>query len=264
MGLRAAPIGWRDAARPVLSRAGGLWWRMLIWSGIADALEALGNGGRLGEVFDRLRTPPERTVGFTIAVIALGAKMAKADGQVTRDEIAAFRDVFHIPPSAEKNAARIFDLARADVAGFEGYAARIARMFGDRKEPLEDLLEGLFHIAAADGEYHPDEDAFLRRVWEIFALSERVFHGLRARYAADAAPDHYAVLNIDPDVSDTELRTAWRRMVRDNHPDRMMARGLPEEAIALATARLAAINDAYDKVAKERAERQPSRADKDA
>lgn len=225
---------------------------MSIWSRIADALSALGNGQSLGDVFDRLRTPPEQTVGFAIAVIALGAKMAKADGQVTRDEVAAFREVFHIPPSAERNAAKIFDLARTDVAGFEGYAARIARMFGKRKEPLEILLEGLFHIAAADGMYHPAEDAFLRRVWEIFALPERVFRALYARYAPNADPDHYAVLDVDPGASDEELRAAWRRLVRDSHPDRMMALGLPEEAIKLATARLAAVNDAYDKVMRER------------
>lgn len=227
---------------------------MSIWSRIGDALSALGNGDSLGDVFDRLRTPPEQTVGFAIAVIALGAKMAKADGQVTRDEVAAFREVFHIPKSAERNAARVFDMARTDVAGFEGYAARIARMFGSRKEPLEILLEGLFHIAAADGMYHPDEDVFLRRVWEIFALPERVFRALHARYAPNAAPDHYAVLDIDPGASDQDLRAAWRRLVRDNHPDRLMALGLPEEAIKIATARLAAINDAYDQVMKERAD----------
>ena len=99
---------------------------MSIWSRIADALSALASGESLADVFDRLRTPPERTVAFTIAVIALGAKMAKADGHVTRDEVTAFREVFTIPKADEANAARVFNLARQDVAGFEEYATRLS------------------------------------------------------------------------------------------------------------------------------------------
>ena len=221
---------------------------MSIWTRIAEALRALREGESLAEVFERLKTPPEQTAGFAIAVIALGAKMAKADGQVTRDEVAAFREVFHIPPNAERQAARIFNMARTDVAGFEGYAASVARMFGERKAPLEDLLEGLFHVAAADGEFHPDEEAFLREVWRLFGLPERVYRTLHARYAPGAAPDPYEVLGVSPDDSDDTIRRAWRRLVRDTHPDRMIARGVPEEAVRLATQRLAAVNDAYDEI----------------
>ena len=228
---------------------------MSIWRRIGRALQALREGESLAEVFDRLRTPPERTAGFAIAVIALGAKMAKADGQVTRAEVAAFRDVFHIPPDAERDAARIFDLARTDVAGFEGYAARIAQMFRKRREPLENLLEGLFHIAAADGVFHPDEEAFLRRVWEIFALPDRVWRALSSRYVPGAPADPWSVLDVDPDAPMSEITRSWRRLVRETHPDRMIARGVPEEAVRLATERLAAINDAYDAVLRSQAAR---------
>ncbi len=107
---------------------------MSIWTRISDALAALTSGEGLSAVFDRLRTPPERSVAFTIAVIALGAKMAKADGLVTRDEVTAFREVFQIAQSDEAGAARVFNLARQDVAGFEEYANRIKRMFGDETE----------------------------------------------------------------------------------------------------------------------------------
>lgn len=220
---------------------------MSIWTRIGEALQALREGESLSMLFERLKTPPERTAGFAIAVIALGAKMAKADGQVTRDEVTAFRDVFHIPPKAEKDAARVFNLARTDVAGFEGYAQRVARMFADRQAPLEDLLEGLFHIAAADGEFHPDEERFLRRVWEIFDLPDRVWRSFSARYGMQAN-DPYAVLGVDPDASDEAVRKIWRDVVRESHPDRMIARGVPEEAVRLATARLAAANDAYEAI----------------
>lgn len=221
---------------------------MSIWSRIAEAIAALRAGESLAEVFDRLRTPPQRSIAFTIAVIALGAKMAKADGQVTRDEVTAFREVFHIPREEEANAARLFNLARQDVAGFEEYAHRIARMFNSAEGTLTDLMEGLFYIAVADGEYHPNEDDFLHRVATIFGLSERDFRSIRTRFVPDAEPDPHEVLGIDPDATLSEARAAWRRMVRDSHPDRMMARGLPEEAIRLAEKRLIAVNRAWEQI----------------
>ena len=221
---------------------------MSIWSRISDALSALASGEPLSEVFSRLRTPPERTVAFAIAVIALGAKMAKADGQVTRNEVRAFREVFHIPQADEQNAARVFNLARQDVAGFEDYAHRIAKMFGDDPAPLCDLLEGLFYIAVADGNYQETEDAFLRRVVDIFGLTDRQFRATRARFVPDADPDPYEVLGVDPGDSIDVIRVAWRKAVRDSHPDQMLARGVPEEAVKLAERRLIAVNRAWEEI----------------
>ncbi|MEM1102424.1 MAG: TerB family tellurite resistance protein, partial [Pseudomonadota bacterium] len=122
---------------------------MSIWTRIAEALKALRAGESLSMIFDRLTAPPERSVAFAIAVISLGAKMAKADGHVTRAEVAAFREVVHIAPEEEENAARVFNLARQDIAGYEAYARRIGRMFAGEDEVLENLLEGLFHISLA-------------------------------------------------------------------------------------------------------------------
>lgn len=221
---------------------------MSIWSRISDALSALAKGESLADVFDRLRSPPERSVAFTIAVIALGAKMAKADGQVTRDEVTAFREVFQIAPTDEKDAARVFNLARTDVAGFEDYARRIQRMFGNDPQTLGDLMEGLFHIAMADGFYHPDENLFLEHVATIFGLPEREFMALRARFVPDAKPDPYTVLGVTPDMPFDEIRAVWRRLVRQTHPDSMMARGLPEEAVKLAEKRMVDINRAWDEI----------------
>jgi len=221
---------------------------MSLWSRITQALSALTSGEGLAEVFDRLRTPPERSVAFAIAVIALGAKMAKADGQVTRDEVTAFREVFHINQQDEAGAGRVFNLARTDVAGFEDYATRIEAMFRDQPETLTDLLEGLFHIAMADGFYHPNENAFLTRVAQIFRVPEPQFNALRARFVPDAPRDPYAVLGLPPDATAEEARAAWRRLVRENHPDAMLARGVPEEAIRLAEKRMIDINRAWEEI----------------
>ncbi|MGB0771163.1 MAG: TerB family tellurite resistance protein [Paracoccaceae bacterium] len=221
---------------------------MSIWKRISDALAALAQGEGLSAVFEKLRTPPERTIGFTIAVIALGAKMAKADGLVTRDEVTAFRQVFHIPASETQNAARVFDLARKDVAGFDLYAARIRDMFGAGHQALVDLLEGLFYIAVADGRYHPNENVFLEEVARIFGVQSRDFVNMRSRFVPDENPDPYCILGIGPTADAETVRQAWRALVREYHPDRMIARGVPEEAMKLAEKRLIQANWAYEEI----------------
>ncbi|QPM91911.1 molecular chaperone DjiA [Pseudooceanicola algae] len=221
---------------------------MSIWTRIAEALRALTNGEPLSVVFDHLRGPRERSVAFTIAVIALGAKMAKADGQVTRNEVTAFREVFQIPAEDEAGAARVFNMARQDVTGFEDYAARIARMFGADNQVLCDLMEGLFHIAVADGTYHEAEDAFLARVAEIFGIPPHRFAHLRARFVPDAGQDPYTVLGVSPDAPMSEIRAAWSQAVRESHPDQMIARGVPAEAVKMAERRMVDINRAWDEI----------------
>ena len=221
-----------------------------IWSRIADAISALASGESLSEVLERLRTPPERSIAFTIAVIALGAKMAKADGLVTRDEVTAFRQVFFIPKEDEAQAAKVFNLARQDVAGYDTYASTIARMFSDDKKVLEDLVEGLFYIAMADGEYHPNEDTYIDTVAHLFGIDDLKFRGIRTRFVPDMPPDAYEVLGVTPDTPMPEIRKAWRAKIRESHPDKMIARGVPEEAIALATKRMIAINQAWEDINK--------------
>lgn len=226
---------------------------MSIWTRIADALSALSQGEPLSAVFDRLRghveSPPEKSVGFTIAVIALGAKIAKADGTVTKDEVTAFRRVFTIDESELENAARVYNLARQDVAGFDAYARKVAALFGDRnREMLTDLLEGLFHIAMADGAWHPKEEAFLHEVARIFGIGEPCFRAMLARFVEGAPRDPYDVLGIPPDTPIDLAREAWKRAVKENHPDRMIARGVPAEALKLAEKRLIAVNQAWEEI----------------
>ena len=223
---------------------------MSLWSRIAEVLAALAAGESLSSVFRKLKTPPERTIGFTIAVIALSAKMAKADGHVSHSEVLAFREVFRVPIADETNAAHVFNLARQDVAGFETYARQIKKMFGTRTDTLEDLLEGLFHISVADGNYHQLEEAFLKRVCEIFALGDRCFRVMKARHVKGSPADPYEVLGVLPHAKLTEIRNAWRNLVKKNHPDQLTARGVPVEGVKLAEARLVAINQAWEKLNK--------------
>jgi DnaJ like chaperone protein len=228
---------------------------MSIWTRITEALAALAKGEPLSVVFDKLRADPvpEQSIGFTIAVLALGAKMAKADGSVTRDEVTAFRRIFTFPEGEEDHAARVYNLARQDVAGFDAYARKIARLFNpdahricaDDHHVLVDILETLFQIAIADGTYHPGEDAFLKHVADAFGLDERCFNIVRSRLVEGAPRDPYDVLGLPHNASKDAARKAWRDLVRDTHPDVLQSRGVPPEAMKLAERRLQMINEAW-------------------
>ena len=229
---------------------------MSIWTRISAALSALPTGEGLGTLLDRLRASPapQRSVAFTIAVIALGAKIAKSDGLVTRDEVAAFRRIFAIPPGEEQNAARVFNLARQDVAGFDAYAGKIRAMFRPKdRDVLIDLMEGLFYVALADGHYHMRENDFLSEVARIFGLDERSFRQLRARLVEGTDRDPYDVLGVAHDAPLDQIRSAWRSAVKTSHPDVMLARGVPPEALQLAVLRLQAINAAWAEISARRA-----------
>jgi len=193
-----------------------------------------------------------KQVAFTMAVIALGAKMAKADGIVTRDEVDAFKQVFRVPDEEMKNVARVFDQARKSPLGFEAYAGQIARMFRGQPAVLEELLDGLFHIAKADGQVGPDELGYLREVAGIFGFSAHDFERLRAEHLGPDKADPYEILGADRKSGDAEIKAVYRKLVREHHPDRLIAKGVPKEFIDVATEKLATINAAWDKIAKER------------
>ena len=195
---------------------------------------------------------PDRQVAFTIGVIALGAKMAKADGVVTKDEVDAFRQVYQVPPSELENVARVFNLAKRDVAGYEAYAGQLAQLFGPRAEILEDVLDGLFHIAKADGVVHPKELEFLELVARRFGFDAADWERIKARHVEPDQSDPYVVLGVNPSTPDEDIKLAYRRLVRENHPDRLVARGVPEEFVLIANDRLASINEAYDRIRAQR------------
>lgn len=244
---------------------------MSIWGKVIGGVAGFALGGPLGAILgavaghavDKIRTEGEagtpetvasRQVAFTIAVIVLSAKMAKADGHVTRDEVDAFKRVFQIPPSEMKQVGRLFDEARQEATGYEPYAQQIAAMFAHDPTVLEELLGGLFHIAKADGVIHPAEMDYLKRVAHLFGFSAHDFDRLLASFQpeAQAAEDAYTVLGVGRADSNDAIKAAYRKLIRENHPDVLMSKGLPKDFIDLANEKMAAINAAYDRVAKER------------
>lgn len=248
---------------------------MSIWGKIIGGVAGFALGGPLGALIgaiaghgvDKLRAQPEadttpsnpwaeaaqsRQMAFVIAAVALGAKMAKVDGVVTRDEVNAFKQVFQAPPEAMGFIGQVFDQAKREASGFEPYAEQIAAMFRHQPAVLEELLGGLFHIAKADGAVHEAELDYLRRVAGILGFTPAAFERIRASHLPPAEADPHSVLGIAPEAGIDEIKRAYRNLVKENHPDTLIAQGLPKEFIELANQKLAAINAAYDALKKRR------------
>ena len=231
---------------------------MSIWSDLGEFLSKIVVDG-VTTVIEAVRTvfegDPEtrRRVGFSVAMIALSAKMAKADGVVTEDEVEAFRQIFHIPKEEFNNVSRLYNLAKQDVAGFELYAARVRRLFPDDEQILVDVMNGLFHIAKADGIYHEAELAYLDTVADVFGIKGRDYERVRLRHMEPEDGNPYIFLEADPAWEDEKLKSHYRKLVAQNHPDKFVARGLPPEFVTIANDRLAEINKAWHSIKLERA-----------
>ncbi len=189
---------------------------------------------------------PGEDPAFSTAVTALGAKLAKVDGRADGTEFQAFTEVFQPDPASEPNIHRLYDLARQTTHGFESYSSC--------PQLLEDVVDGLFHIAKSDGVVTQDELDYLERVANLFGMSPLSFRRLRATHLGVGADDPYAILEVLPDADDATVRKAWKIALSNAHPDRARARGLPADFIALAESKAAAINAAFTTVMRERRE----------
>lgn len=234
-----------------------------MWGKIGGAGVGLAIGGPLGALagafaghflVDRPGAPfgaSPREVIFTTGLVALAAKMAKSDGVVTPSEVSAFAEIVQVPDADRAKIARLFDLAKATTSGFEAYARQIANALRDEPALLEDVLDGLFHIAKADGALHMAEAEYLKAVATAFGFDDAAFARIAARHVR-LADDPYTALGAQRAMTDAELKALYRARVGETHPDRALARGLPPAAVAIATRRLAAINVAWDRIAAER------------
>ncbi len=241
---------------------------MSVWGKILGGAAGFAIGGPIGAILgtaaghavdkmrESTREAPEddatRHVAFTIGVIVLGAKMAKADGVVTKDEIGAFKEVFHIPQDEMQNVGRLFNQARRDAHGYEPYARQIGRLFRHNPAVLEELIDGLFHIARADRKITQEELDYLAKVAAIFGFDEDDWARIRASNMGPDAADPYEILGVSHKASDEEIKAAHRRLVLKNHPDKLVAEGLPQEFVDLANQKLATINAAYDRIRERR------------
>ena len=195
----------------------------------------------------------ERQVIFATALVALAAKLTKADGVVSREEIEKFKTIFNIPDSEIKAVGAIFDQAKTTADGFEPYAEQVGQLFQSTPAVLENLIGSLFEIAKSDGWVHDAEFQYIEKVAQILGLDSKTFARVSEHYIhEDGDQDPYNVLGIASDVSESEIKARYRELAVKNHPDKLIANGMPDELIHKATEKLAVINSAYEKVCAQR------------
>jgi DnaJ like chaperone protein len=230
--------------------------RMSVWQRLSalvgSASERTGIVGSFVNALDPDNwLPGGRDAAFTLALIALSAKMAVSDGVVTASELRAFQRTVEIPPGIEQQVDKLFKLAQQDVAGYEAYAKKIRRFFADSPDTLEHVLDGLFFIASADGMIHESELEYLKNVSDIFGFDDARFEQLTSQHVLfDRGADPFMVLGLAPNADRDEVKRVYRLLVAEHHPDRLIAKGVPEELIDVATNRMAAINNAYNQIMK--------------
>jgi DnaJ like chaperone protein len=221
---------------------------MSVWSRFTEVAASL-FGARAQTRADSM---PARIAGgrpdvdFAAAVIALGAKMARADGITTQAEAMALRRAFPVAPSDVFALDQLFQLAQETVHGFEGYAKRLARRFANSPELLADVLDVLFAVAVADAVLTREEEDFLKTVARLFGIDHARFEFIARRHLPDRPQDPYSVLGVTPSASSADIRSAWLKGIAEAHPDRFIGRGGPVDFVAAANARAAALNTAYE------------------
>ena len=239
---------------------------MSIWGKIIGGATGFAFGGPIGALLgsvaghaiDKIKTKkklPEETalkqIGFTIGVIVLSAKMAKADGKVTEDEIRAFKEKINIPDNEIKNVAKLWDQAKKTTDGFEIYAKQIADLLEKNSSVLEELLKLLIIIALADGKITISEINYLEKVGNIFGFSKEDFERIYSSKSR-VSNDPYKILGVSRDASVAEIRQKWKQLAINHHPDRLISQGIPEDLIHKSTSRLKEINNAWDTIQNKR------------
>ena len=243
---------------------------MSIWGKIIGGTAGFALGGPLGaimgvmagNIFDRSRKRSTNFQGipnqqkqniFALSIIILGAKLAKADGVVTKDEIQAFKEKFKISPNDMEQVGKIFREAQKTSYGYESIAQQVGDLFQDNRIVLEELLNNLFYIAEADGKISDQEIAFLKTISSIFKFDEDTFQRIYQARLSDKKSDPYKVLGVNRIDDDDKIREAWLKLTKEHHPDNLIAKGMPPEFIEQANNEMSSINAAYDKIQKLRA-----------
>ena len=238
---------------------------MSIWGKIIGGTTGFALGGPLGAIigmmiggsFDRSArkfsssnqiSQQQKKNVFALCIIVLSAKIAKADGQVTKEEIYSFKEKFNIQAEEMSEVSKIFNEAKKSSFGFKNIADQVGNLFSDNKVLLEQLLNNLFYIAEADGLTSINEVEVLRSISQSFHFNETDFQRIFHSRLNNKESDPYKILGVTREDSDNNIRKKWIELSKEHHPDYLIAKGMPKEFIKEANKELSSINLAYDKI----------------
>ena len=202
----------------------------------------------------RLEQGEQTQATYFIALFSILGKLAKTDGVVTRDEIVVVENFINnlaITDMEKQFAKQVFNESKNSRYSIEDFAIQLYHLTKDQPTVLLAFFDVLFQVAAADGQFHPSEEAAVKRIKDIFRISDQQYNNTKERYFNDI-DKHYKTLNCTPESSDEEIKSNYKKLVKDFHPDTIVSKGLPEEFTDFATKRFREIQEAYEKIRKER------------
>ena len=209
-------------------------------------------GGRISSArrsgFQQSFAPPQQI--FAIALIILTAKLAKADGHVSKEELVAIKDKLKIPEHEIDQVGKIFNKAKEDALGFEPYAKQIAQIYKSNPAVLDEVINILFYIAEADSNVSNSEIAMIKNIAKIFGLSDSQFEGIKESRKSSDKLNPYVVLGCDPNDDFTTIRKKYLLLSKEHHPDILVSKGVPQEVIEESKKKMRAINSAFDQIEK--------------
>ena len=235
---------------------------MSIWGKIVGSTGGFALGGPLGALIGAIaghavdkykKQLPEdvaiKQIGFTIGIIVLSAKMAKADGKVSIEEIITFRKHVSIPEKDINNVGRLWDQAKKSTDGFEIYALQLSRLFKPKSAVLEQIIHLLFNIAISDGKITNDENLYIKKVGNIFGFNDKDFNIISSNYSTNVL-DPYQILGVEKYYTLKQINQKRLKLIKENHPDKLLAQGLPNEFVQNSLTKLKTINNSWEQIKK--------------
>ena len=209
-------------------------------------------GGRISSArrtgFQRGFAPPQQV--FAIALIILTAKLAKADGQVSKEELIAIKNKLKIPDNEIDQVKKIFNKAKEESLGYEPYAQQIAQIYKNNSVVLDEIINILFYIAEADSKVSDSEIVMIRNIAKIFGINKNQFEGIRESRKGSDKLNPYVVLDCDPNDDFATIRKKYLNLSKEHHPDVLVSKGVPKEVIEESKKKMRAINSAFDRIKK--------------
>ena len=237
---------------------------MAIWGSLIGGMIGLSLGGPFGMLLGSLiggkisRAKSRSSFGsfaqpqqiFALSLIVLSAKLSKADGQVSKEELIAVKDKLKIPDNELDQVGKIFNKAKEESAGYESYAQQIAQIYKEKINVLEEVINILFYIAESDGNISESELKMIEHIAQIFGLTEIQFNSIRESRKSSDKLNPYIVLESNPDDTIEIIRKRYLKLSKEHHPDLLISKGVPQEVIEESKAKMRTINSAWDQVKK--------------